>query len=271
MFAVAKIVRFLSEPLSLVLTLLVFGSLFWLLRLRWPTRLTLGCGVALFLVIALTPVAEWGAWRLENRFPRTDVDLSSLDGAIVLGGATDSGVLAETRGTYVINDAAERLTTAVALRRRAPDLPIVISGFSGALRHEGLSEGEITRLLLADLGVPAEAFLFEEESRNTHENAVRTRALLGDIDGRWLLVTSATHMPRSVGVFRQAGYDVVPHTVDFRVTAPWLPWSTDIVPYRFALARLAAREYVGLVSYRLLGRTNALFPAPGEVIVSEAR
>jgi len=79
----------------------------------------------------------------------------------------------------------------------------------------------------------------------------------------WLLVTSAAHMPRAVGVFRREGFYIQPYPVDWR-TRGREDWA---VPFRWAssgLARVdaAAHEWVGLVVYYLTGRTLTLFPAP---------
>ena len=72
----------------------------------------------------------------------------------------------------------------------------------------------MARQLWTGMGVPPERMLFETAARNTHENAVLAHALAKPRPGEtWLLVTSASHMPRSVGVFRRAGWDVVPWPV----------------------------------------------------------
>jgi uncharacterized SAM-binding protein YcdF (DUF218 family) len=105
--------------------------------------------------------------------------------------------------------------------------------------------------------------IFEDRSRNTYENAVLSKALAGPAEGeRWLLVTSAAHMPRSVGVFRQAGWPVIAYPVDFRTSDEIGFLQMPDAAQRWAELDQAIKSWVGLVAYWLTGRTSALFPAP---------
>jgi len=69
-------------------------------------------------------------------------------------------------------------------------------------------------------------------------------------------------MPRAVGCFRVAGFQVEPHAVEF--TTSWSHPFAGYVPGSAALSQLdtAAKEWIGLVAYRLMGKTDALFPGP---------
>ena len=80
---------------------------------------------------------------------------------------------------------------------------------------------------------------------------------------RYLLVTSAWHMPRAIGAFRKAGYDVVAYPVDFRTSGPDDTWRPNSAIYN-GLERVdqATKEWLGLLVYRLSGRSSELFPAP---------
>ncbi len=261
MHTISKLVIALTEPIGviyvIVLLILLAAALRW-----WRAVRALGALlVVVMIVVGLTPAPEWALRSLEDRIPAEPVPWDKLSGVVVLGGAVRSGELGAERGTYILNDAAERLTTAVAIARRHPELPVVLSGHSGHVWHAGLSEGDVARLLFGDLGVAPERFLFEEMSRNTYENAVETRRLLVDVDGSWLLVTSAFHMPRSVAVFRAQGFDVIPYPVDFRAPNPATSWLPASIGERFAFAATASKEWLGLLAYRLFGRTDALLPA----------
>jgi uncharacterized SAM-binding protein YcdF (DUF218 family) len=111
--------------------------------------------------------------------------------------------------------------------------------------------------------VPEARIVFERNSRNTWENAVDARALAAPQPGEtWLLVTSAFHMPRAVGCFRRAGWTVTPFPVDYRADPAEWPSLLRPPARRFAELGLATRETLGLVAYRLLGYTDALWPGP---------
>jgi uncharacterized SAM-binding protein YcdF (DUF218 family) len=118
--------------------------------------------------------------------------------------------------------------------------------------------------ILESFGIPASRIELEGASRNTHENAVFTRELVRPKPGeRWLLVTSAHHMPRSVGSFRRAGFAVEPYPVDWRTRgAPDLARPFGIAAGGLARTDVAVREWVGLLVYWLTGRSSALFPGP---------
>ena len=103
----------------------------------------------------------------------------------------------------------------------------------------------------------------ERESRNTDDNARLSKALMNPQSSEaWVMITSARHMPRSVGIFRKQGWAVIPYPVDY-VTTRAIGFSLG---FNFAggVAALdeAGYEWFGLLSYRLSGRTDALFPRP---------
>jgi len=212
---------------------------------------------------------------VENRFP-TIAAPTRVDGIILLGGSIDPG-LSQARGQIALIAAAGRVTETAALARRFPAARVVISGgdpsivpasLPGAIPGavpEAMSEAAATRDLLVELGVPVERIELEGRSRNTEENAVFSLAAAQPKPGEtWLLVTSAMHMPRAVGCFRRAGWaDITPYPVDYRTsttigTGLGLLLADDLV-----LVNFATKEWLGLVAYYALGRTDALFPAPG--------
>jgi len=184
-------------------------------------------------------------------------------GIIVLGGVVGEQN-AKTRGQIGLNDAAERMTASATLARLYPNALLVFSGGSGSLLDDREREATAAHRLWSELGVPESQMLFEDASRNTYENAVFTQNLVHPRqDEKWLLVTSAFHMPRSIGIFRALGMNPVAYPVDYRTDGDW----TDFLPpgdgaQAIRNVELALKEYVGLVAYRLSGKTNALFPAP---------
>lgn len=259
-FVASKLLWGVLRPNTLALLLAVLGALLlWRGRRfgRWPALLGLGWFVAVFAL----PVAALLTLPLEERFPRP-APPAQVTGIIVLGGAVEQQ-LTEAHGIPALNGAAERMTEAVALARRHPEARLVFTGGSSAVIAGGPSEADTARILFADLGLPPERLTFESESRNTWENATLTHRLVQPKPGEtWLLVTSASHMPRAMGCFRAAGWSVTPWPVNYttgRDPALWWNWP---FPTRLNQAEWALREWVGLVAYRLMGRTDALFPAP---------
>lgn len=265
-FVLSKVLWAAAAPTNLLLALALLGALAALARRRWGARLAAGAALALLLCGAL-PVGRLMLRPLEDRFPAPSPgDLAAGPapaGIVVLGGAIDQ-VIGAARGQVALGDAAARLTAGAALSRRFPGAALVYTGGSNALLSEVGDEAADAERLWIDLGVDPARVVLERASRNTEENATLTRDLVHPKPGqRWLLVTSAYHMPRSVGLFRAAGFDVVPYPVDYRSTGT----ARDLAPtseLSSGLRRLdvAAREWIGLAAYRASGRIAELFPAP---------
>ena len=260
-FVLSKIVWALLAPGTVLLVLLGLAALAaWRGRAR-TARGLLGLGFVMVAALTVTPVARWAVEPLQTAVPMpSQLQLDHIDGILVLGGAVGTGDLAAT-GLPSLNESAERMTAMVALARRFPDARLAYSGGSGFTRDSsGFVEADAARDLFASLGVPPERMRFERESRNTWENARFSQRLLAPKPGeRWLLVTSAWHMPRALGCFRALGWPVIPYAVDYLGREPvrWFAFDTarDLV-----WLTTAVREWIGLLSYRLMGRSPSWLP-----------
>jgi uncharacterized SAM-binding protein YcdF (DUF218 family) len=262
-FLLSKVLGFFAIPSNLVLTLGLLGVALAATRFaRAGRRLAFASLVAL-AVLGLAPVGNALIIPLEERFPACDEGGATPAGVVVLGGALSPHVSA-VRGQVALNEAAERLTVVVEMARRWPDLRIVFSGGEASLVYEDGVEAEFAARVLERLGVPRSRVVLEDRSRNTVENAVLSKAAAQPKPGeRWLLVTSAYHMPRAIGVFRKAGFPVDPCPVDWRTVGradALRPFPT--VGDGLRRTDTAVREWVGLAIYWMTGKSSALFPAP---------
>ncbi|MBX9709506.1 MAG: YdcF family protein [Xanthobacteraceae bacterium] len=262
-FIASKIFGFVSTPSNFVGLLGLAGAL--LLATPWRaagTKAMLGC-IALLLVFGFSPLGNWLMLSLSERFPPWHDIGRAPDGIIVLGGAINPE-LSQARGTAEINASGERMTAAAELALRFKDARIVLSGGNNALINPVSTEAAVGARFLENLGVASSRIVREDKSRTTSENAVFTRDLLEPKPGEyWLLVTSAVHMPRAVGAFRAAGFDVDPYPVDWR-TRGWQDAATPFDTLAAGLSRLdtAVHEWIGLIGYRLSGRSSELLPGP---------
>lgn len=261
-FAVSKTFEFFLAPVPLAIFLGVIGAT--LLFARWKTLGRALSSVSAFalLLMAFGPLGGLLAGPLEARFPPPPDALAPPDGVIVLGGTIDER-LSAYRDRPTLADAAERLTAPIALKRKYPNARLVFAGGSAALRGSPYREADIVQHFWREVGLDQNDILYERHSRNTYENAAFARELLHPRPGeRWLLVTSAMHMPRAVGAFREVGFDVIAYPVDYRTSgAAWLEFPAS--PSKgLGVVDFAAHEWVGLVVYWLAGKSDALFPAP---------
>jgi uncharacterized SAM-binding protein YcdF (DUF218 family) len=260
-FVLAKVLWFLLQPSSLMIGSVIGGAV--LLRSTWQrtARALLWGGLAAVLIGGLSPLGDLLIQPLEGRLPRAEIDGAAIAGIVVLGGAEDSRA-ADTPQLAPLNEAGERYTEAVALARRLPQARIVFTGGSGLLVTTGPQEADVAGRLLEALGVPKERLTLESKSRDTYENALFTARLVNPGPGeRWLLVTSAWHMPRAIAAFRQAGFKIEPWPVDYRA-ARGLGGLQSSIPEGLRRIDFVVREYVGLVMYYATGRTRELWPEP---------
>ena len=259
-FVLSKTLGLLFEPLVIPYIFLMLAVLASWRRRRRIAFWLCAAGLTLPVSYCFLPLSTLPLQFLENRIPRGDINNQHIDGIIVLGGFTGNSMVAESRQTYGLSSSAERFTAALALARDQPALPIIFSGFSGKLIPNGWSEADQIRDLVTRLGGLGRTVLYEEQSRNTYENAVNSREVLAASAGsRWILVTSASHMPRAIGSFTAAGWTgLIPYPVDYQTMSTGNDglWSIGGI----SRMRKAFHEYAGLLVYYLTGRSNKLLP-----------
>lgn len=260
-FYLAKLFWIIAEPINLIGISILAGIVLTLLSWRWTGLTFLFAG---FVVLALGAWTSLGAvllHPLEDHFQRPEPAPANIAGIIVLGGGFE-GAVNLARGGYELNASGDRFVETAILAHRYPDARVVVTGGTGTLLLEGEGDGDTAPRLLSALGVAPERLVLEGQSRNTYENALFSRQMVEPKPGEiWLLVTSAFHMPRSVGLFRKAGFEVVPWPSDYRTAGTEkIGLAQDNVADSLRNLSLAIREWIGLVAYRLTGRIDRMLP-----------
>lgn len=256
-FTMSKVVWFVANPTNLLIFVSVLGCVLIALGARRVGLWAATAGALGLLALGGTPLPNLLMRSLEDRFAQVS-NPGHVDGVIIMGGA-----IGETRGRIKMNEAASRMTEGMALARRFPQARIVFTGGEGSLIGSEGNESDATATLFRQMGLEGERFIFENASRNTRENALFTRDRVEPKPGeRWLLVTSAYHMPRALGCFQAVGFPVIPYPVDFYSDGDARDfWQ---VPRFFAnglrMSETAIKEWVGLVVYRMRGYTPSLLP-----------
>ena len=262
-FVAAKILGFFALPSNILISLGLIGIVLIATRFARAGRRLAVTALILLAIAGLSPFGNAIILPLEERFPPWDASRGAPTGIISLGGALDT-VVSEPRGEVALNEAAERLTVMAELVRRYPEAHFVFSGGSGRPIYDGATEAELAVRLFESFGIARQRIILENKSRDTDENARFTKELLQPRqDERWLVVTSAYHMPRAIGSFRAAGFPVEAFPVDYRTRGAidlLRPFSN--VGDGLRRTDTAAREWVGLVVYWVMGRSAALFPGP---------
>lgn len=264
-FIATKILSTLLQPSNFLTAALALGIALAGFD-RWRAR---GWRLAAISFVALLaagflPIGNMLLAPLEERFGERQAEAPSgpVDGIILLGGFEDGRVSAG-RGGLGVNESAERLTEGVRLALRLPTAKVIFTGGVSSLFDNETVEEPVRRYLI-DAGVAEDRIFIETRSRNTYENAKLTRELVSPTpEQRWVLVTSAYHMPRAAGVFRKAGFVIIPFAVDYRMRdASDVLRTFASLPDGLKRLDLAWREWLGLAAYWWNGRIDTLLPGP---------
>jgi uncharacterized SAM-binding protein YcdF (DUF218 family) len=255
---------YLLSPSQLIILGLLAGALLLAAGLRRSGRVLVGGAALALLAFGLLPGARYLARPLEGRFPQPELP-SSIAGIILLTGA-EKVAASEASGLPQLGSHGNRYIAMLQLAQRYPSAPIVVSG--EPLRQQGKPElgtqTAIARAIIDAVGVDPARIVYEQRSRDTCDNASNTRRLVTPAAGdRWVLVTSAIHMPRAVACFRAAGWDdVIPQPDAYQSAVGMHRAGTFRIVDNLDLLDDAVHEWLGLAYYRLAGRTSELFPAP---------
>jgi len=236
-FWISKIMWLFVSPDSLLviyvgvtLLLSVLGWLVW-------TKMALMLLFSILLFIGIFPVDEWLFYPLEKLYIE-DPELNEVDGIIVLSGSL------------------ERDVEFMALARKFPNAKLVFTGGSPSMIHQELKDADIARKFFVRQGLDVSRIVFERNSRNTWESAAFSYNLVKpSAEEKWVLITTAWHMPRSVGVFCKVGWNVIPYPVGFKSNPDQLfriDW--DFASHLIGLV-YAVKEWIGLIAYKISDRS----------------
>ena len=264
-FVLSKTLGAAVLPINLLVELGIISVVLMATRFAGLGRKLAATTLVLLALAAFSPLGNLLLYPLESRFPAWDPARGAPDGIIVLGGSVDTE-LSAAHHTPVVSHGADRLFAPADLARRYPHARIVFTGGSANLVSTDAREADYSVPILESIGIAKERLIVERDSRNTYENAIFTKRSVAPKPGEhWLLVTSAYHMPRSIGIFRKAGFDVQAYPVDWRMGGRDDLFSfTNIGADGLGRTDVAVREWIGLLAYRLMGRTGELLPGPAK-------
>jgi uncharacterized SAM-binding protein YcdF (DUF218 family) len=259
MFLTAKFLAFATQPLAWAVLLLLGG----LLAMHRPKRADghrgRGLIVSALLILLLQgwePLPDALLRHLERTHPglKPGTSLQAYTGVVILGGALEPAYVSQGNQQAALNSAAERMTMPVSLLRQFPHLRLLFTGGEGELFAQGLSEAVRAKVFFDSLGVPPQKVIYESKSRTTFENAIFSAGLPGVNPAQgWLLLTSASHMPRAMAAFKKAGWNVTPYPVDFQA-GEQTPWSQYSMAAGARKWKLALHEIFGWWAYQLSGK-----------------
>ncbi|MAL49863.1 MAG: hypothetical protein CMH18_08925 [Methylophaga sp.] len=259
-FVLSKLAWALLSPFMMLNLFLVFGTLFLLFGYRTIALRFLLPALVFSLSLMIFPIGDWLIHPLEARISQPQQLPENIDGIIVLGGGEDIKTTISWQQPQV-GQASDRYFGAALLAKKYPDSPIIFTGGSNLLRFDaGATPAELSHQLLTMVGIDEERLIIESQSRNTYENFQRLKTVIPKRNGQYLLVTSAYHMPRSVGIAEKQGIKVLPYPVDYRSQTGESRQLDFAVFEQLEKLEPAWREWVGLTAYFITRKTSQWFP-----------
>jgi uncharacterized SAM-binding protein YcdF (DUF218 family) len=254
-FYITKFVNYLLEPiyiLSFLLLILIFLLLFTNLK-----KLTIFCAkflLILFLFFGYTPLSNFLLNKIEDFIKPSKYPIEQLTGIIVLGGSFDYQTESKERNQVLTNSSAERLTKALEIYRKKPEVLILFSSFSGKLNPLGWNESEMAKKFFLEKGVKFDNLIFEDKSRNTYENIKYSKNIILNHKGTWGIITSASHMPRSYFIFKKQGLILEPIIVDYETGTSSVFWINFDIKKGLKNWDIILHEIVGIFYYKITGK-----------------
>ena len=252
-FWLSKLVWMVITPSSLLLLLAAAALLCLLLRWRVLARWLGVAAFGMFLLVGIFPLQDILLRALENQYPRGAWP-ARVDGVLILSGGLNWKVL-QSRGVPAMELSKGRVVGGFEVARRYPGAKVIFAGGSGALGGAAISEAEGSRHIFAQMGLDEKRLILEQRSRNTYENILFARDIAKPKSGEiWLLATTASHMPRAMGVARKLGWAMQPWPTDYMTTPSGV---SGYLQYASNLNRIdmAVHEWLGLLVYRQTGRS----------------
>ncbi|MBF6058218.1 MULTISPECIES: YdcF family protein [Thiomicrorhabdus] len=264
-FIASKIAWGLLSPGNLLILLFAAGTIALLLKKIVLAKWILLPTSCIALALTAYPISDALMVPLEKRFAKPAELPKHIDGIILLGGGEDLKRSLSWH-TQELGYGGDRYAATLKLARRYPQAPVIFTGGSGLMQLQpesrDQSEGHLSSTLLTDMGIAKTRLIIEAKSRNTYENFKNIKSLLPKKDGQYLLVTSAFHMPRSVGIARKRGIGVIPYPVDYYSNrSPYRQWDFDFYDH-LRILESAWKEWIGLSVYFFSGKTSQWFPSP---------
>lgn len=259
-FYSAKIFWAMVRPDRLFLILLTFSLILYYLGNQKAARRLLVVLLLSAWIISILPIGEWLSHPLNSHFATNPALPDRVDGIIVLGGAVNIP-RGDQWGQLELNKRGERIIHWLNLARKFPDARLVFTGGNGTPFEQQPSEASFISELIKEQQLDPGRLILEDQSRNTAENVAYSYRLVNPRVGeKWILITSASHMPRAVGLFCKQEWPVIPYPVDHNST-PQIEFEINFDPVAQADNLIwTIYEWAGLISYYLTGKIDQLLP-----------
>ena len=261
-FIISKIIGFFIYPLHLIGSLFL---VFWVFKgskiksLRRVSFTALFFSLFLILIGGSSYISNLIIWKLETMVPM--IVPEKTNGIILLGGSFTSSNKSLELNQVALNGAAERAVETLSLLNYFPESELLFFANSGVLFPNGPSEAEEAERFFSKFKIDKSRLTIHARANNTYQESKLISEYLKNKRGNWILVTSASHMPRAMSLFQSRkilNINIFPYPVDFNSERP--EFNLNFHLKNLGTFYIILHEYIGIIAYRLTGRTNKLFP-----------
>ena len=258
-FFLSKFLWIFFNPFSLILFIFFIGCIFLFFKKYKIANFLLFSNLFFLLFISIFPIGNYAIFILEKQYHNKTNYPQSVHGMLILSGATNP-YLSREHNSIELNGSSERLTESVSLINKHKKAKIIFSGGSGYLNNPSLDHSEVAKKFFKKMNIDIGRVIFENKSRNTYENIIFSKQITEiNKNHNWIIITSASHMKRAMLVSKKQNWNFYPYAVDFKQ-----PKSISFYPSfnffgNFQSFQHASHEWLGLVSYYLMGRIERIF------------
>ena len=252
-FFLSKFLWFIFNPFNVLIIAIIIGYLFNLFNLKLLSKFFYIFALFIFFISAVMPTGSYLNYLLEKNFHSQNYLPETIDGILILAGATNP-FLSKEHSQINLNGSVERLTESIILIKKYPNAKIIFSGGSGSLQYPDLDHASVAKDFFSNMGIDSNKIYYENKSRNTYESILFSKKIANPKKNeKWLLVTSAFHLNRSLGISEKLKWTFIPYATDFKKSKNF-SWGN---PFNF-LEKIsefdrAMHEWIGLFAYYLLG------------------
>ena len=258
-FFLSKFLWSIINPFNIILFFIFIGIVLHFFLKNKLYKFCYFIALLIFIFIAIMPTGNLLYFQLEKKFHTTASLPSEIDGILILSGATDPPLTKEYNLIH-LNGSAERLIESIFLMNKYPKAKVIFSGGSGAIHDQNLTHSYVAKKFYKQLNINIRNIVFESKSRNTYENILYSLKIANpSSDEKWILITSAFHMTRAMNISEKLDWKIIPYAVDFRAGKKF-SWKPTISFFgNISAMQSASHEWIGLIAYYFMGRTNKIY------------
>ena len=258
-FYLSKILWLILNPFNIFIFVTLLSIFLYFVKLRRLSLIIFLINFVFIALISFLPIGSYLIYNIEKEYHSYIKPPDHVDGILILGGATNP-LLFNEYDQISLNGSSERLVESVFIIKKFYMAKVIFSGWSGILNWPDFDHAQVAKSFYNKIGIEIDKITFEDNSRNTYENIIYSKKIANPkINENWLLITSASHMKRALLIADKNNWDLIPYAVDFKNIKEF-----KLIPNLNLLSNLnsfqqGSHEWLGLVSYYLMGRTDKVF------------